>query len=342
MAAQVLASSNGSPDLWLPDHDPLLEAARYVATPQPPAGSPAWKDWLFELARSDDIARVALRLCGVSDPPSLRVSFPSPLPLGGQAPAFLMRGDRYSEILLVDPRLANSERGKPATITLPEVYASCMRGKLLRLQGATAAAWAQRMLIESGVLTADDVLLPPLPDGEPDGVVRLHETIEHIFAVRWMRDPAPVPLSHRFLNNWSGQGTRQIAQAMRRLPQLGIIHEADKCKPTKDFPMALFDRGPCAAHVLDQLWRQPAGNPVWQCSSCEDRPASPEIELWTPDRERDAPIETGHRSSIALAATLRRLSAADRPRHEAQAGANHSNPHPPRAVTPRPPSPLVR
>lgn len=262
--------------------DSLLDAARFVALPMPGRGDARWEDYLSWLARFIEVAGVLLRRCGLKDPPGLHEEFPSPLPLEGNGLARLWRGSDESTILLVDERLCDAEEGFGPTITLVEVYASVMRGKLLRLSSSELAVWARRAYLDTNILDAEPVLLPPLPPGEKRKVQSLHATVQDVLTVRFMREIAPAPLTHAFLNGWSRQGERQIGEGMRRLLELGNIHQADRYKTAGKFPMALYKPGPCRDHDLDWLWRQPAGNPRWRCPQCECPALQVFIEVWTP------------------------------------------------------------
>ena len=249
----------------------FLGAATCVAGRQPACGSAEWDDHLYRFSRSEDIARAILSTCGVSHPPPCGVPFPSPLPLEGEAESRLWRGPKHGEILLVDRRLAD-EDGDPQTITLGDAHASYKRGNLLQSAGFTAAVFAQRALVEAGLLVAASVALPPLPPGEPPKVVRFHETIQELFNIRWMRALKPVPLTRGFVNDYSGQCEKAATYSRKRHVELGIIHEADKHgEGFRSYD--LYNPGPCPTPGHARLWRSDETKQRWTCAHCESAPS---------------------------------------------------------------------
>jgi hypothetical protein len=122
------------------------------------------------------------------------------------------------------------------TLTLAEVFAARVTGKVRLLRGPELAVWKLRLLVAAGLVTPAVVNAPPLPVGVPRAVQRVYRGFLDLLACRWVYTPgAPAPFTWRFAARWCGVNQRTSAAALRELLRLGIIVKAGTWERTTLF-----------------------------------------------------------------------------------------------------------
>lgn len=118
--------------------------------------------------------------------------------------------------------------GCPAFLTLTDVFAARVTGRVRALRGPEAATWKLRLLVALGIVAPITVHLPPLPENAPAFVHQAYAGVELLFGAKWLYEPyAPAPLSWRFMADWCGLSSPERAgEAVQALFRAKVIEEA--------------------------------------------------------------------------------------------------------------------
>jgi hypothetical protein len=128
------------------------------------------------------------------------------------------------------------------TLTLAEVFAARVTGKVRLLRGPELAVWKLRLLVAAGLVTPAVVNAPPLPVGVPRAVQRVYRGFLELLACRWVYTPgAPAPFTWRFAARWCRVNERTAAAALRDLLRRGILMKTGTWGRTALFLPAKLD-----------------------------------------------------------------------------------------------------
>lgn len=100
------------------------------------------------------------------------------------------------------------------TWLLPDVYASCLTGKEMKLKPGERIIWWLRALSDLGIISPPIRLHSQLPENVSESVRRLYKGFVQLVALREMYKPAQegTPFSWEFARRWCGIGSNTTVQ----------------------------------------------------------------------------------------------------------------------------------
>jgi len=112
------------------------------------------------------------------------------------------------------------------------------------VHGPELAAWAIRLLIETGHIAPARVDAVPLPDDAPDSVQRVYKGFVGLLQAKWLHTPGePTSFAWRFAAAWCGTSAATVQRAMSWLLQRGYIRKVGEARGAYGRDMALFVPG---------------------------------------------------------------------------------------------------
>jgi hypothetical protein len=122
--------------------------------------------------------------------------------------------------------------GELEWLTLSEVFAGRISGRVRKLHGVEGAVWMARLLNDAGVIELPNVkrVAPLLSLDAPAAVRRIANGFDLLRRCRALHDgaAAPAPFSWRFASSWCTMGERQAGKAMLELIRLGHLRKAGR------------------------------------------------------------------------------------------------------------------
>lgn len=221
------------------------------------------RELLAEIAASEDVTRLQAGCLGVLRDFIIDKGVLCPLPGHEERrPSAALHRDSKGEIVLHCFHLT----GKPVEfLTLPEVYAARVTGKIRKLNERDTILWRVRLLIDSGVVEPPRVELRPLRPGALGSTRKAYDGLERLVACRTLLDGGtlrPFPLTQQFLVRWTGLSRESAAKAITYFCQKRIIREVGKTsKLFYGKPLTLFAPVPVSV---------PANGPVSPQEATED------------------------------------------------------------------------
>lgn len=116
-------------------------------------------------------------------------------------------------------------------MTLPEVYASRINGRVVRLRRTKWRVWAVRLLVDAGILAAAPVKTPDLPVSPDPNVQRVWDGFIRLLACKGLLFPPDgltTTYTWNFVAEWCGISWREGRDAMAKLLAWKMIQDAGK------------------------------------------------------------------------------------------------------------------
>lgn len=193
------------------------------------------EEWLW--ARDEaKVAIVGRRLLGIEAPVGTAFRCVLPGHHERRPSASLYRDPRTGEYRYRDWH--NARHGTPAWLTLPQVYAAQVCGRIVHLPAPTTARWYMRMAIEAELVEAPTVELAPLPPNASSVLEKVADGFRLVLQSRQLREDGPAPFTRTFAETWCGVGERQAGEAIVELLRLSVME-----KDRMEGRMSLFKPG---------------------------------------------------------------------------------------------------
>ncbi|HEX5249926.1 MAG TPA: bifunctional DNA primase/polymerase [Gaiellales bacterium] len=111
---------------------------------------------------------------------------------------------------------------------LAEVYAAVTAGKVVKLNKPELARWKLRLLVETGVVAAPAVTLPPLTSANSTQT-KVYDGLRLLIQARTLADdPDPFPFTASFVSRWCAITEDQAKLAIRFIRDQGLLTIAGK------------------------------------------------------------------------------------------------------------------
>ena len=125
---------------------------------------------------------------------------------------------------------------------LPDVYASFITGKTVKLEGASRIVWWLRCLDDLGYIKRPAMHAHKLPDDALISVKKLYDGLKYLLELRTLYNPEQVgaPFSWRFAQSWCDIGSpNTVEKAMKYLLERGYVYQVRGITSTKLTILAL-------------------------------------------------------------------------------------------------------
>jgi hypothetical protein len=120
-------------------------------------------------------------------------------------------------------------RSGVAWYTLPDVRASLVYGRAVRLRGPSVATWQLRLLVEAGLLAPYPVPARQLHAEVRSAIRQVYEGFLLLLGCKWWHTPqASTSFSWRFAAAWCGLAERHVGQAMHWLLVHGWLRQVGR------------------------------------------------------------------------------------------------------------------
>ena len=121
------------------------------------------------------------------------------------------------------------------TLTLGQLYAFSIRGRVVELGRPGHAIWLRRVMADLGLVEPATVPLPQLPHGASMAAELIYNAIEHLIGIRWLREKAPAAITRRFMSDWCGITEKSAGAAINELIELNVITQVGSHGRTRLF-----------------------------------------------------------------------------------------------------------
>jgi hypothetical protein len=119
-------------------------------------------------------------------------------------------------------------------LTLADVRAAKVSGRVRSLDVPELAVWKLRLLIESGLVDPASVMISPPPAEVSAQAHLVAAGFQLLLSAKWLYEyGAPTPYTRRFAAAWCGLREIDAAIAIRKLRQLGLMRQVGTFKRMK-------------------------------------------------------------------------------------------------------------